>query len=119
MLQIKRVYAPAVPQDGHRFLVDRVWPRGVKREALALDAWLKDVAPSADLRKWFAHDPEKWDEFCRRYFVELDAKPQTWQVIVDTARQGRVTLLYGARELQHNNAVALKLYLEAHHLSKS
>lgn len=118
MIQIKRVYDPIALEDGHRFLVDRIWPRGIKRENLALDAWLKDVAPSDSLRNWFAHDPAKWDKFCRLYFAELDGKPETWRIIVDTTRQGIVTLLYGARDIRHNNAVALKLYLEAHHLSQ-
>jgi uncharacterized protein YeaO (DUF488 family) len=80
---------------------------------LALDAWLKDVAPSDNLRNWFAHDPAKWDEFCRRYFAELDSKPEIWQGILDTSLQGNVTLLFGAKDIWHNNALALKLYLEA------
>jgi uncharacterized protein YeaO (DUF488 family) len=118
MIQLKRVYDPIAPVDGHRFLVDRIWPRGIKRMNLALDTWLKDVAPSDILRNWFAHDPAKWDEFCRRYFAELDSKPEIWQGILDTSLQGNVTLLFGAKDVRHNNAVALKLYLEARHPSK-
>ncbi len=112
MVKIKRVYEPPEPDDGARFLVDRIWPRGTKRDSLKLDSWLKDVAPSDTLRKWFAHDPAKWDEFRRRYSAELDAKPQSWQDILGIAREGNVTLLYSARETEHNNAVALKEYLE-------
>ncbi|MGD0752590.1 MAG: DUF488 domain-containing protein [Anaerolineales bacterium] len=115
MIQLKRVYDPIAPEDGNRFLVDRIWPRGIKRKNLALDAWLKDVAPSDNLRDWFAHDPAKWDEFCRRYFAELDGKPEAWQVILDTSLQGNATLLFGAKDIRHNNAIALKLYLEARH----
>lgn len=111
-MKIKRVYEPPEPDDGARFLVDRIWPRGTKKDSLKLDGWLKDVAPSDTLRKWFAHDPAKWDEFRRRYFAELDSKPQTWQGILKIGREGNVTLLYGARETEHNNAVALKEYLE-------
>jgi uncharacterized protein YeaO (DUF488 family) len=118
MIQLKRVYDPVVPEDGHRFLVDHLWPRGIKRENLDLDAWLKDVAPSDNLRNWFGHDPARWDGFCRRYFAELDGKPETWRIILDTARPRNVTLLFGARDIQHNNAVALKLYLEARHSSE-
>lgn len=112
MIQTKRAYEPPDPGDGRRFLVDRLWPRGVRKEALALDAWLKDVAPSDELRRWFGHDPAKWEAFQERYFAELDEKPQVWQPLVEAARQGDVTLVYGARDPQHNNAVALKTYLE-------
>jgi uncharacterized protein YeaO (DUF488 family) len=113
MIQIKRVYDPSAPEDGARFLVDRLWPRGVRREALSLDGWLKDVAPSDALRRWFGHDPTRWDEFRHRYAAELDGKPAAWQPILDAARRGDVTLLYGTRDTEHNNAVALKAYLEA------
>ncbi len=112
MIQTKRVYEVPEPDDGTRLLVDRIWPRGIKRDSLKLDGWLKDVAPSDALRHWFAHDPAKWDEFRRRYFAELDGRPQTWKGILETTRKGRVTLLYSAREAEHNNAVALKEYLE-------
>ncbi len=112
-IRVKRVYEPAAPDDGYRFLVDRLWPRGVKREALSLDGWLKDVAPSDELRRWFGHDPARWDEFQRRYFAELDGKPQTWQPILEVAQRGNVTLLFSAHDTEHNNAVVLKSYLEA------
>jgi uncharacterized protein YeaO (DUF488 family) len=112
MIQVKRAYEPAARNDGKRFLVDRLWPRGVTKEALRLEAWLKDVAPNDDLRKWFGHKPAKWDEFRRRYFAELDARPETWRPILEAARRGNITLLYGARDAEHNNAVALKEYLE-------
>lgn len=114
MIRIKRVYDPPASGDGARFLVDRLWPRGVKREALSLDGWLKDVAPSDALRRWFGHDPAKWEEFQRQYFAELDDKPETWRPIQEAALRGDVTLLYGARDPQHNNAVALSAYLRAH-----
>ncbi|MDD5559230.1 DUF488 domain-containing protein [Candidatus Methylomirabilis sp.] len=112
MIQVKRVYEPPTPDDGTRFLVDRLWPRGIKKEDLRVDQWVKEVAPSDALRLWFAHDPGKWNEFRRRYFAELNSKPDVWLPIVDVARQGNVTLLYSARDTQHNNAVALKEYVE-------
>jgi len=114
MIKVKRVYEPPAPDDGKRFLVDRLWPRGVKKEALRLDGWLKDVAPSDGLRKWFGHDPAKWDEFRRRYFAELEAKPEAWEPLLEAARAGDVTLLFSARDEAHNNAVALKAFLETY-----
>ena len=90
-----------------------MWPRGVKKANLHPDAWLKEVAPSTALRQWFGHDPDKWQEFRRRYFAELDANPAAWEPILKAARKGRVTMLYSSRDTQHNNAVALKEYLEA------
>jgi uncharacterized protein YeaO (DUF488 family) len=112
MIRTRRVYDPPEPGDGTRFLVERLWPRGMKKEELPMDGWLKGVAPSAELRRWFGHDPAKWDEFRRRYFAELESKPEIWQPIREAARQGNVTLLYSARDTEHNNAVALKEYLE-------
>ncbi len=112
MIKVKRVYDPSESDDGARFLVDRLWPRGVKREALHLKDWLKEVAPSDPLRNWFSHDPKKWEEFRRRYFAELNDKPHLWQPVLEAAIQGHVTLLFSARELTYNNAVALKEYLE-------
>lgn len=114
MVKLKRVYEPAERADGARFLVERLWPRGVKKEALDLQAWLKDVAPSAELRRWFAHDQAKWREFRRRYVAELNERPETWQPILAAARRGPVTLLYSSRDTQHNNAVALAEYLQEH-----
>lgn len=112
MIHVKRVYEPPAPEDGKRFLVDHLWPRGVRREELQLDGWLKDVAPSDALRRWFGHDPAKWEAFRQRYFAELEAKPEAWRPLLEAAREGDVTLLFGARDEQHNNAVALKIFLE-------
>ena len=112
MIRVKRVYEPPEPGDGMRFLVERLWPRGVRKDALELDAWLKDVAPSDALRRWFGHDPARWDEFRTRYASELDARPEAWREILSAADSGTVTLLFSARDTLHNNAVALKAYLE-------
>ncbi len=114
MIRIKRVYEQPEPADGHRFLVERLWPRGIKKEALHMEAWLKDVAPSSELRKWFGHDPAKWNEFEKRYFAELAARPEALKPIVEAAGQGDVTLLYSAHDTEHNNAMALKKYVEEH-----
>lgn len=111
-IRLSRVYDDQPPAPGKRYLVERLWPRGVRRDALTMDAWLKDVAPSTGLRRWFNHDPAKWAEFCRRYIAELDAQPQAWQPIADAAAAGGdVTLLYSSRDREHNNAVALRDYL--------
>jgi uncharacterized protein YeaO (DUF488 family) len=111
MIKTKRVYEPTEPDDGSRFLVERLWPRGIKKEDLQMDAWLKELAPSDRLRRWFGHDPAKWQEFRRRYFTELKTKDACKQ-IRSAARDGNVTLLYSARDKEHNNALALKSYLE-------
>ena len=111
MIKVKRVYEPIEPDDGSRFLVERLWPRGIKKQDLQMDAWLKELAPSDRLRRWFGHDPAKWQEFRRRYFAELKTKDSAKQ-IRSAARQGNVTLLYSARDKEHNNALALKSYLE-------
>lgn len=111
-IRIKRVYEPRMPADGYRVLVDRVWPRGFTKERAAVDAWLKSVAPSTALRKWSGHDPTKWDEFRHRYFVELDAGPEGLDGLVARARAGVVTLVYSARDTEHNQAVALAEWLE-------
>jgi uncharacterized protein YeaO (DUF488 family) len=94
-------------------LVDRVWPRGVKKEALALDLWLKEVAPSSQLRKWFAHDPAKWPEFCQRYEAELKEKKEEISFLKEKSDSGVITLVFSARETEQNNAVVLKKYLES------
>jgi uncharacterized protein YeaO (DUF488 family) len=112
LLKTKRVYEPAEPGDGIRFLVDRLWPRGIKKEKLEMKVWLKDVAPGPELRKWFAHDPAKWQEFQKRYRNELEANPDGWQPILEAAQRGDVTLLYSARDTEHNSAVLLKEFLE-------
>ena len=112
MIKVKRVYDPAEPDDGKRFLVDRLWPRGMRKEALRMEGWLRDVAPSDRLRRWFGHDPKKWEEFRRRYFAELEAHPEAWQPLLEAARAGNVTLLFSARDTSYNNAVALREFLE-------
>jgi uncharacterized protein YeaO (DUF488 family) len=112
MIRLKRAYDSVSKDDGVRFLVERLWPRGVKRNALRLDDWFKDVAPSTELRQWFSHDPAKWIEFQRRYFAELDAKPKALELILKAARRGRVTLVFSSHDVEHNNAVALKSYLD-------
>lgn len=112
MIKIERAYDPPSADDGRRYLVDRLWPRGLKKEGLELAGWIRDVAPSDELRRWFAHDPKRWDRFRRRYFAELDKKREVWQPVLESARGGTVTLVYGATDAEHNNAVALKSYLE-------
>lgn len=112
-IRVKRVYDPPEADDGARFLVERLWPRGFSKASLRLDGWLRDVAPSHELRRWFGHDPARWEEFRRRYFAELDAKPEAWRPLLEAARRGPVTLLYSARDTEHNNAVALRDYLQA------
>jgi uncharacterized protein YeaO (DUF488 family) len=112
MIVAKRLYDGVSPADGTCFLVDGLWPRGLKRESLPAK-WIREVAPSAALRSWFGHDPARWDEFQRRYAAELDARPEAWSPILEAARRGRVTLLFAARDTERNNAVALKRYLEA------
>jgi uncharacterized protein YeaO (DUF488 family) len=118
MLKIKRIYEPAEASDGTRFLVERLWPRGVKKEELKMGAWLKDVAPSASLRRWFAHDTLKWDEFQGRYRTELNNHPDAWKPIREAVGNGEVTLLYSARDTEHNSAIVLKSFLEEHLKSK-
>ena len=112
MIRLKRTYDPPTRGDGRRILVERLWPRGLKKEALALDAWPKDVAPSTELRKWFGHDPAKWRQFRVRYFRELDSRPESWRPIVPQATRGTVTLVYSSHDEEHNNAVALRDYLK-------
>ena len=112
MIRIKRAYEDASSEDGARFLVDRLWPRGVTKEALRIEAWLKDLAPSTELAKWFGHDPAKWDEFQRRYIAELLSEPDAWQPLIDAAGNGTVTLVYGAKDTEHNDAVVLKAFLD-------
>ena len=113
MLKLKRAYDPVSHTDGTRLLVERLWPRGLSKAKLHVDAWLKDVGPSTELRKWFSHDPERWARFRRRYFRELDSQPEAWRPIVSAARRGTVTLVYSSHDEQHNNAVALQDYLRA------
>ena len=111
MIGIKRTYEPPAKSDGRRILVERLWPRGLRKAALAAHAWNKEVAPSTKLRKWFGHRTERWAEFGRRYRAELDANRAAWQPILKAAARGRVTLLYSARDTVHNGAVVLQEYL--------
>ncbi len=109
-ITLARVYDPPT-SSGKVFLVERLWPRGVRRDAIRMDGWLKDAAPSTTLRQWFAHDPRKWAEFRERYFMELDAHPDAWRPLVQTEP---VTMLFSSRDREHNNAVALRDYVMAH-----
>lgn len=113
MILLKRAYDQVAPKDGKRFLVERLWPRGIRKTELPLDDWLKDVAPSTELRKWFSHDPARWSEFRRRYRTELEHKPQLWKPLLDTARKGTITLVFSSHDVEHNNAVVLKEFLES------
>ncbi len=112
MIRLKRAYEAPAREDGRRFLVERLWPRGVRKKGLKLDGWLKNVAPSAGLRKWFSHDPKKWPEFRHRYFTELRAHRMAWQPLLTAARRGRVTFVYAAHDEARNGAVALKAFLD-------
>jgi uncharacterized protein YeaO (DUF488 family) len=112
MLRIKRVYESPKREDGIRFLVERLWPRGIKKENLKMQAWLKDVSPSPDLRKWYSHDVTKWGEFQKKYLKELKGTPDAWQPILEAAKKGNVTLLYSAKDTEHNSALVLKEFLE-------
>ena len=114
LLKLKRAYDAPAKSDGCRLLVDRLWPRGVSKNELRLDDWLKEMAPSAGLRKWFGHDPAKWRAFKDRYFRELDAQSEAVERLLTRGRAGTVTLVFGAKDVQHNDAVALKEYLERH-----
>jgi uncharacterized protein YeaO (DUF488 family) len=111
-IELKRAYDPPARSDGRRVLVDRVWPRGIAKDELEIDAWLKDLAPSTGLRKWFAHDVTRWHEFKQRYFDELTAQAETVDALVAQVSAGPVTLVFSAKDQEHNNAVALKEYLE-------
>jgi uncharacterized protein YeaO (DUF488 family) len=114
VILLKRAYDPASPKDGRRILVERLWPRGITKARLPLDGWLKDVAPSTELRKWFSHDPAKWSEFQRRYRAELKQKPHLWKELLDAGRKGTLTLVFSSHDTEHNNAVVLKQFLESH-----
>lgn len=118
MIKLKRVYESIGKGDGKTFLVERLWPRGVKKSTLADAIWLKDVAPSTELRQWFGHDPKKWAEFQRRYRVELKQHEEALDRIVHAARHGPVTLLYSSHDTEHNNAVVLRDYLQSKLLPK-
>ncbi len=110
-IRVKRIYEAPEEGDGFRALVDHLWPRGLKKEDARIDRWFKEIAPTSDLRKWFGHDPEKWEEFRRRYFAELDADPAAVDELIKIASKRTVTLLYAAKNEEFNNAVALKDYI--------
>jgi uncharacterized protein YeaO (DUF488 family) len=112
MIRLKRVYDKASRQDGLRVLVDRLWPRGLTKERAAVDLWLRDVAPSTELRKWFGHDPTKWRQFETRYRKELEEKKDSLKLLKQKSKEHAVTLLYGARDEEHNEAIVLKKVLE-------
>ena len=112
MLKIKRIYDPVSRDDGKRILVDRLWPRGVKKDKASIDEWLKDIAPSHELRKWFSHDLSKWHEFKDRYRKELKNKLEFIERLREETQRGKVTLLFSAKDVEHNNAVVLKEILE-------
>lgn len=113
MIKLKRAYEPPEKEDGFRVLVDRVWPRGIKREELALDLWLKEIAPSTPLRKWFGHNPTKWPDFCEQYQAELKEKKEAVELLKEKSASGTLTLVFSAKDTDHSNAVALKKYLES------
>ncbi|MEI9938539.1 MAG: DUF488 family protein [Pseudomonadota bacterium] len=110
-LRVKRTYETPIKADGSRVLVERLWPRGMTKEAVAVEAWLKEVAPSTELRRWFAHRPERWEEFRRRYGRELDARPDLWRPLLEASKKKTVTLLFSAHDPTRNSAVALHDYL--------
>jgi uncharacterized protein YeaO (DUF488 family) len=112
-IRTKRIYEPLDPDKGYRVLVDRVWPRGMSRKKARIDSWLKELAPSKELRQWFGHDPAKWEEFRKRYFQELAEHKEELDRLAEKARNGPLTLVYSSRETRYNNAVALKAYLES------
>ena len=114
-VRLKRAYEPASPEDGVRVLVDRLWPRGLRKADAAIDRWMKDIAPSTELRQWFGHDPERWPEFRRRYAKELRQHATTVGELRELARHDTVTLVFGARDEEHNDAVALRELLLAQH----
>lgn len=113
MLKLKRAYEPVSPTDGIRLLVERLWPRGISKDRLKLDGWMREVGPTTALRKWFGHDPAKWPQFRTRYFRELDSRPDSWAPIASLAKRRTVTLVYSSHDEAHNNAVALRDYLQS------
>lgn len=112
MIRIKRVYEPVEPADGKRFLVERLWPRGIRKESLRMTGWIKDAAPSHALRRWFSHDPARWREFQRRYRAELRGHREALRPLLEAAAGGDVTLLFSSHDLEHNNAVVLQDFLQ-------
>ncbi len=112
MIKVKRIYDPPSPDDGKRILIDRLWPRGMKKEEAHIDEWLKEISPSHGLRKWYSHDPAKWPEFKKRYRTEISDQTELLKRIKNEGKKGTVTLLFSTKELELNNAVALKEILE-------
>lgn len=112
-IKIKRAYESPEKDDGVRILIDRLWPRGITKEKARIDLWLKDLAPSTELRQWFGHDPEKWEEFKKRYFAELDKNPEAVETLRAQAKKDTVTLVFGAKDAEHSNAQALEEYLKS------
>jgi uncharacterized protein YeaO (DUF488 family) len=113
MIKLKRVYEKSAAEDGERILVERLWPRGLTKQKTKVDSWLKEVAPSPELRKWFGHDPARWREFRRRYWSELKYKDDLIELLKRKSEKGTITLVYAARDEEHNGALALKQFLEA------
>ena len=112
MIKLKRIYEKPLKEDGIRILVERLWPRGFTKERAAINLWLKDIAPSSELRKWFGHDPARWEEFRNRYWAELTEKKELIASLKQKSKQGTVTLIYSSSDEKHNSAVALKMFLE-------
>jgi uncharacterized protein YeaO (DUF488 family) len=113
LIHLHRIYDHETAPDGPRYLVERLWPRGIKKNELNLTDWIKDAAPSTALRRWFNHDVAKWAEFGKRYFAELDSRPDSWRPLMDAASHGSVVFLYSSKDTTHNNAVALKSFIES------
>jgi uncharacterized protein YeaO (DUF488 family) len=112
MIKLKRVYEEPSPDDGFRVLVERLWPRGLTKERAAIDLWLKEIAPSTELRQWFGHNPERWEEFCQRYQAELKGKDKSIKLLKEKNQAGVVTFVYAARDEKHNSALVLKEFME-------
>ncbi|HEY9746341.1 MAG TPA: DUF488 domain-containing protein [Oculatellaceae cyanobacterium] len=113
-IKLKRAYEPPSPSDGKRILVERLWPRGISKEAAALDLWMKEISPSTELRKWYNHQPERWEDFQEKYRAELSSKPDLVQELLHTCQQGPVTFVFAAHDEKRNSAVVLKDFLENH-----
>ncbi len=112
MIKLKRVYENPAQEDGVRILVERLWPRGLAKKHASIDMWLKDIAPSPELRKWFSHDPEKWKSFCEQYKKELDQNKDMINMLKEKVKEGTVTFVYAAKDEEHNSAVVLKMFIE-------
>ena len=114
MVKIKRIYDPPAPEDGRRVLVDRLWPRGISKDVARIDEWLKEIAPSNELRKWFGHEPARWEEFRKRYSQEIERHGELLEKLSAEAKKGTVTLLFAAKDAEYNNAVVLQEILQNH-----